>query len=92
MYNISFQVLKPYICSLESNIESRFQHIEVLGAFSVLGPKAVTSNEVTNISMLQTLTKKFIPGQEATVIQEWTSYKQHVLVGSFKVGKLPELI
>ncbi|XP_034075010.1 E3 SUMO-protein ligase KIAA1586-like [Gymnodraco acuticeps] len=85
-------VLKPYICSLESNIERRFQHIELLGAFSVLGPKAVTSNDVTNISMLQTLTNKFIPGQDATVIQEWTSYKQHVLVGAFKVGKLPELI
>ncbi|KAK5913170.1 hypothetical protein CesoFtcFv8_002979 [Champsocephalus esox] len=24
---------------------------------------------------------------DATVIQEWTSYKHHVLVGSFKVGK-----
>ncbi|KAK1903321.1 Zinc finger protein 862 [Dissostichus eleginoides] len=78
-------VLKPYICSLESNIERRFQHIEVLGAFSVLGPKAVALNDaVTNISMLHTLTKKFIPGQEATVIQEWTSYKQHFLVGTFK--------
>ncbi|XP_071060695.1 uncharacterized protein [Pseudochaenichthys georgianus] len=77
-------VLKPYICSLESNIERRFQHIELLGAFSVLGPKAVTSNDVTNISMLQTLTNKFILGQDATVIQEWTSYKQHVLVGAFK--------
>jgi len=73
-------------------MERRFQDIEVLGAFSVLGPKAVALNdEVTNISMLQTLTKKFIPGQEDTVIQEWTSYKQHVHVGTFKV-KLPELI
>ncbi|KAK1901792.1 Zinc finger protein 862 [Dissostichus eleginoides] len=60
-------VLKPYICSLQSNIERSFQHIEVLGAFSVLDPY-----------------QKFIPGQDATVIQEWTSYKQHVLVGSFK--------
>ncbi|XP_056267618.1 uncharacterized protein LOC130191903 isoform X1 [Pseudoliparis swirei] len=78
-------VLKPYISSLESNMERRFQDIEVLGAFSVLGPKAVALNdEVTNISMLQTLTKKFIPGQEDTVIQEWTSYKQHVHVGTFK--------
>ncbi|KAK5933090.1 hypothetical protein CgunFtcFv8_004746 [Champsocephalus gunnari] len=75
-------VLKPYICSLESNSERRFQHIELMGAFSVLGPKAVNSNDVTNISMLQTLTNKFIPGQDATVIQEWTSYKQHV--GAFK--------
>ncbi|KAK1882226.1 Translationally-controlled tumor protein like [Dissostichus eleginoides] len=78
-------VLKPYICSLESNIERRFQHIEVLGAFSVLGPKAVTSNEVTNISMLQTLTKKFVKN-------EWTSYKQHVLVGSFKDKTQAELM
>ncbi|KAK5924626.1 hypothetical protein CgunFtcFv8_017222 [Champsocephalus gunnari] len=31
-----------------------------------------------------TLTDKFIPGQDATVIQEWNSYKQHVLVGAFK--------
>lgn len=86
------QVLKTYICNLVSNLEYRFQDIEVLGALSVLGPKAVTSDGMTKIPMLNTLTKKFIPGQKAKVLREWISYKQNVLLGSFKVGQLPELI
>lgn len=45
----------PQTFSLESNLEYRFQHTEVLGALSVLHPKAVTSDEMTNISMLNTL-------------------------------------
>lgn len=90
--NLQLQVLKPYICNLVNNLECRFQDIEVLGALGVLGPKAVTSDEMTNLPMLNTLTKKFIPGQEARVLQEWTSYRQYVLLGSFKVGQLPGLI
>ncbi|KAI9516399.1 hypothetical protein NQZ68_015900 [Dissostichus eleginoides] len=58
-------VLKPYICSLESNIERRFQHIEVLGAFSVLGPKAVTSNEdKTQAELMQLLASEKVEWAE----------------------------
>ncbi len=52
----------------------------------------VTSDEITSISRLEILTKKFLPGQEDAVLQEWTSYKQYVISGSFQVGILLEFM
>ncbi|XP_073672240.1 zinc finger protein 862-like [Paramisgurnus dabryanus] len=77
-------VLQPYITSLISNLESRFVNLHILGAFSVLGPQAPTLDDTVNIAHLQTLTRKFLPGQDATVVQEWMSFKGHVLLGAFK--------
>lgn len=35
-----------------SNLECRFQDIEMLGVLRVLGPKAFTSDEMTSLSLL----------------------------------------
>lgn len=48
-------------------VQCKFQDSEMLKA---LGPKAITADEMTNISMLNTLRNKLISGQEAIVPQK----------------------
>ncbi|KAJ8395344.1 hypothetical protein AAFF_G00033290 [Aldrovandia affinis] len=69
---------------LQDSLDQRFQHLGILGAFSVLKPEAVNGDYEGNIGNLEVLGKHFLQEPEATVLQEWNSHKQHVLVGSFK--------
>ncbi|XP_049447599.1 uncharacterized protein LOC125898031 [Epinephelus fuscoguttatus] len=70
---------------LEKNFHLRFHDLDILGAFSVFGPKsAVLLDDSANIANLKILARKFCPEQENEVLQEWTSFKNHVLTGAFK--------
>ena len=82
------KVIHPYITGLETNLEKRFHNLDILGAFHVLGPQSAATDDTMNISHLQTLSKKFCPEHEREVIQEWLSFKNHVLTGIFKVSEL----
>ncbi|XP_077100007.1 uncharacterized protein LOC143750717 [Siphateles boraxobius] len=81
------EVIHPYITGLETHLERRFHD---LGAFSVLGPlgRATPEDDIIKISQMQTLARKICPQHENEVLQEWFSFKNHVLTGSSKVGVL----
>ncbi|XP_041924814.1 uncharacterized protein LOC121688957 isoform X3 [Alosa sapidissima] len=87
------EVIHPYITSLETNLEKRFHNLDILGAFHVLGPQsAALTDNTMNISHLQTLSRKCCPQHEKEVIQEWLSFKNHVLTGIFKNKNQEELL
>lgn len=77
--------MDPYLVGLQDSLGWRFQHLEILGAFSMLGPQAAFYSERINTFNLTLLSRQLLQVLEAAVLQEWPSYKQHVLVGSFKV-------
>ncbi|KAK5866641.1 hypothetical protein PBY51_020816 [Eleginops maclovinus] len=57
----------------------------IIGAFHVLGPKALKEDDAVVTEDLKKLSKKFLQQQpETTLLQEWSSYKQHLLTGAFK--------
>lgn len=60
----------------------------MLGAFGVLNPREASTEE-GNISDLQVLTKKLMPGHEEEIKTEWYSFKDHLSGGVFKVCNLP---
>ena len=41
-----------------------------------------------SIAQLQTLAKKFCPDQEKVLLQEWFTFKNHILTGSLQVSEL----
>ena len=77
--------MEPYLDGLQDSLDRRFQHLDILEAFQVLGPQAATEDDAVNTRHLQTLSTKFLQHPENPVLQEWTSYKQHLLVEAFKV-------
>lgn len=82
------QVASPYISGLIHHLESRFRNLNIIGAFSVLGPRAARQGDEQDICHLQTLAKKFIPGKETLILQEWQSFKEHMRgEGVFKVSE-----
>ena len=40
-----------------------------------------------SIAQLQTLAKKFCPDQEKVLLQEWFSFKNHIITGSLEVSE-----
>ncbi|XP_045556547.1 sialoadhesin [Salmo salar] len=76
--------MDTYLVGLQDSLDRRFQHLEILGTFSVLGPQAVFSSERRNTFNRTLLSRQFLQESKAAVLQEWPSYKQHVLVGAFK--------
>lgn len=77
--------MEPYLDGLVENIERRFQHLDVLGAFHTLGPQAATEDDAVNTERLLTLSAKFLGRPDnPTLLQEWLAYK-HLLAGAFKV-------
>lgn len=81
--------MEPYLDGLQDSLDRRFQHLGVLGAFSVLKPGAASEEDESNVAKLSLLSKQFLRESEATVLQEWTSYRQHVLLGAFQVSQQP---
>lgn len=78
--------MEPYLDGLQDSLDRRFQHLDILEAFQVLGPQAATEDDAVNTAHLRTLSTKFLQQTEnPALLQEWTSYKQHLLVGVFKV-------
>ncbi|KAK7141431.1 hypothetical protein R3I93_010952 [Phoxinus phoxinus] len=88
------EVIHPYITGLETHLDRRFHDLDILGAFSVLGPlgRATPEDDIIKISQLQTLARKFCPEQENEVLQEWFSFKNHVLTGAFKNKDQEEIL
>ncbi|KAJ8365021.1 hypothetical protein SKAU_G00138520 [Synaphobranchus kaupii] len=75
--------MDPYIDGLLESLERRFQNLDLLGAFHVPSPQAVTGDEAVNVANLQLLAGKFLQ-RNNKVLQEWSSFKQQMLVGAFK--------
>ncbi|XP_046907044.1 zinc finger protein 862-like isoform X3 [Hypomesus transpacificus] len=87
------EIIHPYITGLVKNLEKRFHNLDILGAFHVLGPQSATlKDDTVNIAHLQTLSRKCCPQHEKEVVQEWLSFKNHVLTGIFKNKNQEELL
>ncbi|KAK5859373.1 hypothetical protein PBY51_020933 [Eleginops maclovinus] len=80
------QVMEPYLDGLLDSLDRRFQNLGIIGAFHVLGPKALKEDDAVVTEDLKKLSKKFLQQQqpETTLLQEWSSYNQHLLTGAFK--------
>lgn len=79
--------MEPYLDGLQDSLDRRFQNLDIMGAFHVLGPQAAKEDDAVNIAHLNSLSAKFLQqsGGNVPVLQEWPSYKQHVLIGAFQV-------
>ena len=63
--------------------------MDILGAFHFLRPQSAALPDYTmEVSQLQILAKRFCPDQEKVLLQEWFSFKNHVLTGPFQVREL----
>ncbi|XP_056446991.1 uncharacterized protein LOC130383024 isoform X2 [Gadus chalcogrammus] len=77
-------VASPYISGLIHHLECRFENLNLLGAFSVLGPQATSQSDEQNNAHLKILANKFLPENEINVIQEYQSLREHIHRGQFK--------
>ncbi|KAK5871515.1 hypothetical protein PBY51_004394 [Eleginops maclovinus] len=77
------QVMEPYLDGLLDSLDRRLQNLGIIRAFHVLGPKALKEDDAVVTEDLKKLSKKFLQ-PETTLLQEWSSYKQHLLTGAFK--------
>ncbi|XP_076834821.1 zinc finger protein 862-like [Brachyhypopomus gauderio] len=81
------QVMDPYLDGLLNNLDRRFENLDILGAFHIFG--AAPSDLENCTSNLQILSQKFLPQQpEHVVLQEWESFKHHLVVGAFQVEEM----
>lgn len=78
--------MDPYFDGLLESLERRFQNLDLLGAFHVLSPQAATGDEAIYVANLQLLAGKFLQADCNEVLQEWSSFKQQLIVGPFKVS------
>lgn len=80
------KVMEPYREQLTAELKKRFQQLHILGAFSVLGPQAAKSpDQDVPVSHLKTLAAKFHLMDEDALLEEWPSFKEHLLTGVLKV-------
>lgn len=78
--------MEPYLQHLIDRLHERFHQLHILGAFSVLGPQAARDpDQDVPVSHLKTLAAKFPPMDEEALLQEWPSFKEHLLTGVLKV-------
>ncbi|XP_058649491.1 uncharacterized protein LOC131550960 [Onychostoma macrolepis] len=78
------EVMEPYQDGLLDSLDRRFQNIDLLGSFQVLGPQAPKVDDAVNLRHLKTLSTKFLQQPEHIAMQEWLTYKEHFLTGAFK--------
>ncbi|XP_059911000.1 uncharacterized protein LOC132460027 [Gadus macrocephalus] len=78
------KVASPYISGLIHHLECSFENLNLLGAFSVLGPQATSQSDEQNNAHLKILANKFLPENEINVIQEYQSFREHIHRGQFK--------
>ncbi|KAJ8257295.1 hypothetical protein GJAV_G00184060 [Gymnothorax javanicus] len=57
-------VASPYISGLIHHLECRFENLDLLGAFSVLGPQATSQSDEQNNAHRKILANRFLPGNE----------------------------
>ena len=78
--------MEPYLLQLVEQLNGRFQELHILGAFSVLSPQAARKlDQDVPVSQLKTLAKKFHPMDEQTLLEEWSSFREHLTTGILKV-------
>ncbi|CAL8343400.1 unnamed protein product [Merluccius merluccius] len=75
----------PYLDGFQDSLGRRFQNLDMMGAFHVLGPQVAKEDDAVNIGNLKILSTKFLQQPENPVLQEWQSYKEHLLTGAFQV-------
>lgn len=79
--------MEPYLDGLLNSLDRRFENLDILGAFHIFG--AAPSDLETCTSNLQILSRKLLPHQpENVILQEWESFKQHLVVGAFQVEEM----
>ncbi|XP_035284516.1 uncharacterized protein LOC118233206 [Anguilla anguilla] len=79
------QVIQPYLEKLTDQQNERFHQLHTMGAFSVLGPQAARNpDQDVPVSHLKTLAAKFPPMVEEALLEEWPSFKEHLLTGVVK--------
>lgn len=78
--------MEPYLDGLQDSLDRRFQNLNIMGAFHVLGPQAVKENDFINFENIKTLSTKFLQQPDSHALPEWSSFKQHMLTGAFKVN------
>ncbi|KAG5277878.1 hypothetical protein AALO_G00092380 [Alosa alosa] len=76
--------MEPYIDGLQVNLDRRFQNLNIMGAFHMLGPQAVKEDDSINLENIKTLSTKLLQQPDSHALQEWSSFRQHMLTGSFK--------
>ncbi|KAI4816336.1 hypothetical protein KUCAC02_008663 [Chaenocephalus aceratus] len=81
---VQVPVMDPYFDGLLESLERRFQNLDLLGAFHVLSPQAATGDEAIYVANLQLLAGTFLQADCNEVLQEWSSFKQQLIVGPFK--------
>ncbi|XP_036975521.1 zinc finger protein 862-like isoform X3 [Acanthopagrus latus] len=87
------EVASPYISGLLHHLERRFQNLHIIGAFSIFGPQAAALADEEQNNHLQTLAKRFLPGKETLIFQEWQSFKEHMRGGgAFKDKNQAEIM
>lgn len=50
----------PYLDGLLDSLDRRFENLGIIGAFHVLGPKAIKEDNAVITEDLKTLSKKFL--------------------------------
>ncbi|KAK7172433.1 hypothetical protein R3I93_004692 [Phoxinus phoxinus] len=78
------QVMEPYLDGLHDRLDRRFQNLNIMGAFHVLGPQAVKEDDSINFESIKTLSTKFLQQPDSHALQDWASLKRHMLTGAFK--------
>lgn len=79
-------MIEPYLEHLTDQQNERFHQLHIIGAFSVLGPQAARNpDQGVPVSHLKTLAAKFLPMVEEALLEEWPSFKEHLLTGVVKV-------
>ncbi|KAK0137821.1 Zinc finger protein 862 [Merluccius polli] len=79
------EVMDPYLNGLIRGLEERFPNLEVFGSFSALGPQAATSpdHEAAH-GHLRTLAEHFPSVDASIAVEEWMSFREHVVSGALK--------
>ena len=79
--------MDPYLNGLIRGLEERFPNLEVFGSFSALGPQAATSpdHEAAH-GHLRTLAEHFPSVDASIAVEEWMSFREHVVSGALKVS------
>ncbi|KAJ8011839.1 hypothetical protein DPEC_G00062450 [Dallia pectoralis] len=78
------EVMEPYLDGLQDSLDRRFQNLNIMGAFHVLGPQAVKEDVSINFESIKTLSTKFLHQTDSHALQEWSYFKRHMQTGAFK--------
>lgn len=62
--------MEPYLDGLQDNLDIRFQNLNIMGVFHVLGPQAVNEEDDSiNVENIKTLSTKFLQQPDTHALQ-----------------------